>query len=64
MHTFVRGLLPIGFLMSLVMLLLLYQPDLGSTMVITLITAAILFLGGMSLRILCLCCWRWARSLR
>ena len=51
MHTFVRGLLPIGFLMSLVMLLLLYQPDLGSTMVITLITAAILFLGGMSLRI-------------
>jgi cell division protein FtsW len=51
MHTFVRGLLPIGFLMSLVMLLLLYQPDLGSTMVITLITAAILFLGGTSLRI-------------
>jgi cell division protein FtsW len=51
MHTFVRGLLPIGFLMSLVMLLLLYQPDLGSTMVITLITTAILFLGGMSLRI-------------
>lgn len=51
MHTFVRGLLPIGLLMSLVMLLLLYQPDLGSTMVITLITAAILFLGGMSLRV-------------
>ncbi|MBU3725295.1 MAG: cell division protein FtsW [Burkholderiaceae bacterium] len=51
MHTFVRGLLPIGFLMSLVMLLLLYQPDLGSTMVIMGITAAILFLGGMSMRI-------------
>jgi len=51
MQTFVRGLLPIGFLMSLVMLLLLYQPDLGSTIVITLITAAILFLGGMSLRV-------------
>ncbi len=51
MHTFVRGLLPIGFLMSLVMLLLLYQPDLGSTMVIMGITAAILFLGGMSLRV-------------
>lgn len=51
MHTFVRGLLPIGVLMSLVMLLLLYQPDLGSTMVIMLITAAILFLGGMSMRI-------------
>lgn len=51
MHTFVRGLLPIGFLMSVVMGLLLYQPDLGSTIVITLITAAILFLGGMSLRV-------------
>ncbi len=51
MHTFVRGLLPIGVLMSFVMLLLLYQPDLGSTMVIMLITAAILFLGGMSMRI-------------
>lgn len=51
MHTFVRGLLPIGVLMSVVMLLLLYQPDLGSTMVIMAITAAILFLGGMSLAI-------------
>ncbi|WVN41648.1 putative peptidoglycan glycosyltransferase FtsW [beta proteobacterium MWH-UniP1] len=51
MHTFVRGLLPIGVLMSFVMLLLLYQPDLGSTMVIMLITATILFLGGMSMRI-------------
>jgi cell division protein FtsW len=51
MQTFVRGLLPIGFLMSLVMMLLLYQPDLGSTIVIMLITAAILFLGGMSMRI-------------
>lgn len=51
MHTFVRGLLPIGFLMSVVMALLLYQPDLGSTIVIMLITAAILFLGGMSMRV-------------
>ncbi|MEY3993536.1 MAG: hypothetical protein RLZZ113_641, partial [Pseudomonadota bacterium] len=40
MRTFGRGLMPIGLLMSLVMLLLLYQPDLGSTMVIMLITAA------------------------
>jgi cell division protein FtsW len=51
MHTFVKGLLPIGGLMSLVMLLLLYQPDLGSTMVIMLTVAAVLFLGGMSLRV-------------
>ncbi len=51
MHTFVKGLLPIGFLMSVVMSLLLYQPDLGSTMVIMLTVAAVLFLGGMSLRV-------------
>ena len=51
MHTFVKGLLPIGGLMSLVMLLLLYQPDLGSTMVIMLTVAAVLFLGGMSLKV-------------
>jgi len=51
MQTLVRGLLPIGFLISVVMVLLLYQPDLGSTVIITLITAAILFLGGMTLRV-------------
>lgn len=51
MHTFVKGLLPIGGVMSLVMLLLLYQPDLGSTMVIMLTVAAVLFLGGMSLKV-------------
>ncbi len=51
MHTFVKGLLPIGFLMSVVMALLLYQPDLGSTMVIMLTVAAVLFLGGMSLKV-------------
>ncbi len=37
--------------MSVVMSLLLYQPDLGSTMVIMLTVAAVLFLGGMSLRV-------------
>lgn len=47
----VRGLAPIGGLMVVVMSLLLYQPDLGSTIVITLTVAAVLLLGGVSLRV-------------
>jgi cell division protein FtsW len=47
-----RGLAPIGGLMLLVILLLLYQPDLGSTIVITCTVATVLFLGGMSLRVI------------
>ncbi len=46
-----KGLAPIGSLMALVIALLLYQPDLGSTMVITATVMAVLFLGGMSLRV-------------
>jgi cell division protein FtsW len=46
-----RGLAPIGALMLVVIFLLLYQPDLGSTIVITLTVAAVLFLGGMSMRV-------------
>ena len=47
-----RGLAPIGGLMLLVILLLLHQPDLGSTIVITCTVATVLFLGGMSLRVI------------
>ncbi|MGA0881278.1 MAG: FtsW/RodA/SpoVE family cell cycle protein [Burkholderiaceae bacterium] len=47
-----RGLIPIGSLMLLVISLLLYQPDLGSTVVITMTVATVLFLGGMSLRVI------------
>ena len=47
-----RGLAPIGGLMVLVILLLLYQPDLGSTILITSTVATVLFLGGMSLRVI------------
>ncbi|MGA0012905.1 MAG: FtsW/RodA/SpoVE family cell cycle protein [Burkholderiaceae bacterium] len=46
-----RGLAPIGALMLVVIFLLLYQPDLGSTIVITLTVATVLFLGGMSMRV-------------
>ncbi|MGA1252959.1 MAG: FtsW/RodA/SpoVE family cell cycle protein, partial [Burkholderiaceae bacterium] len=47
----VRGLAPIGALMVIVTGLLLYQPDLGATIVITLTVAGVLLLGGMSLRV-------------
>lgn len=47
----IRGIAPIGFLMIILITLLLYQPDLGSTIVITLTVGAILFLGGMNLKV-------------
>ena len=47
----VQGIAPIGSLMVVLITLLLYQPDLGSTIVITLTVGAILFLGGMNLRV-------------
>jgi len=47
----VQGIAPIGSLMVILITLLLYQPDLGSTIVITLTVGAILFLGGMNLRV-------------
>ncbi len=50
----VKGLAPIGSLMVVVIGLLLYQPDLGSTIVITTTVAAVLFLGGMNLRVILL----------
>jgi cell division protein FtsW len=50
-YELLKGLAPIGSLMALVIALLLYQPDLGSTMVITATVMTVLFLGGMSLRV-------------
>jgi len=47
----IHGIAPIGSLMVVLITLLLYQPDLGSTIVITLTVGAILFLGGMNLRV-------------
>ncbi len=47
----INGIAPIGFLMCILIVFLLYQPDLGSTIVITLTVGAILFLGGMNLRV-------------
>lgn len=47
----IKGLAPIGLLMVIVTSLLMAQPDLGTTVVITVTVAAVLLLGGMSLRV-------------
>lgn len=46
-----RGLLPIVLVMGVVIVLLMAQPDLGSTGVIALTVLTVLFLGNMSLRV-------------
>ncbi len=51
-ETLIHGIAPIGFLMIVIMTLLLYQPDLGSTFVITTSVIIVLFLGGMSLKVI------------
>ena len=48
---FRRGFLPIFMIMVMLGILLLKEPDLGAFVVITVIVMAILFLGGMNLKI-------------
>lgn len=45
------GFLPIFLIISVVGLLLLFEPDFGAFVVVTLLAMAILFLGGLSLRL-------------
>ncbi|MFM2345123.1 MAG: hypothetical protein RLZZ210_1736 [Pseudomonadota bacterium] len=46
MHLFKQGILPLTIAVSLVGVLLLLEPDMGAFMVVALIAAGILFLGG------------------
>lgn len=50
----VTGLAPVSVAMACVVFLLMAQPDLGSTIVITSSVAIVLFLGGMNLRVVVL----------
>lgn len=50
--TFVRGFLPISVAIALVGSLLIYQPDFGALVVVISISMGILFLGGISLKII------------
>lgn len=49
--SFKEGILPLMLVIGLVGALLLLEPDMGAFMVITLITGALLFLGGAKLRL-------------
>ncbi len=51
MHSFKKGFFPMGVVMFLVGFLLLREPDFGALAVMTAITAAILFLGGLNWRL-------------
>jgi len=51
MHEFRKGFLPMAFVMALIGLLLLLEPDLGAFMVIAAIAMGLLFLGGVSVRL-------------
>lgn len=51
MDSFSKGFLPILLIMSLVGMLLLLEPDFGAFVVVTMLAMAILFLGGMSLKL-------------
>jgi len=48
LHSFVKGLIPMGAAVMMVGVLLLWQPDMGAFMVIAMIAMGILFLCGIS----------------
>jgi cell division protein FtsW len=50
--TFARGFLPMSIAIALVGSLLIYQPDFGALVVVICISMGILFLGGISLKII------------
>ena len=50
--TFIRGFLPMSVAIALVGSLLIYQPDFGALVVVISISMGILFLGGISLKII------------
>ncbi|MBU6468968.1 MAG: putative lipid II flippase FtsW [Betaproteobacteria bacterium] len=51
MHSLTKGFFPMGLVMILVGYLLLKEPDFGALVVMTAITASILFLGGLNWRL-------------
>lgn len=51
MHSFTKGLMPMGIMMCLISALISLQPDLGAIIVIVCIAMGVLFLGGLNLRI-------------
>ena len=52
MHSYTRGLIPVMLYIGMVAILLSLQPDLGATVVISAIVLGVVFLGGLSWRII------------
>lgn len=52
MHSYTRGLVPVMLYIGAVAMLLSLQPDLGATVVISAIVLGVVFLGGLSWRII------------
>ena len=52
MHSYTRGLVPVMLYIGMVAMLLSLQPDLGATVVISAIVLGVVFLGGLSWRII------------
>jgi len=51
LHSFVKGLVPMGIAVMIVGLLLLWEPDMGAFVVVALIAFGILFLGGINAKL-------------
>ncbi len=51
LHSFVKGFLPMGFIVGMVGILLLLEPDMGAFLVVAGIAMGILFLGGISAKL-------------
>ena len=51
LHSFVKGFLPMGFIVAVVGILLLLEPDMGAFLVVAGIAMGILFLGGISAKL-------------
>jgi len=51
LHSFVKGFLPMGFIVGMVGVLLLWEPDMGAFLVVAGIAMGILFLGGISAKL-------------
>jgi cell division protein FtsW len=51
LHSFIKGFLPMGFIVGMVGLLLLWEPDMGAFLVVAGIAMGILFLGGINAKL-------------
>lgn len=51
LHSFVKGFLPMGFIVGMVGVLLLLEPDMGAFLVVAGIAMGVLFLGGISAKL-------------